>query len=100
MTQRTRTEMTHRVIGLRYAPAEGLPQVVLKASGELADAVLRERMHHAHAAPVVRNEALLEQLYRLPVDGRIGPELYRAVAVLLAHVLSIEAKLKGDAHAP
>jgi type III secretion system FlhB-like substrate exporter len=46
----------------------------------------------------MRNEALLEQLYRLPVDGRIGPELYRAVAVLLAHVFEVEMQLKGDAH--
>jgi type III secretion system FlhB-like substrate exporter len=89
-----------RIVGLKYEPAEGPPQVVLKAAGELADEVLRSRMRLPHAAPVVRNEALLEQLYRLPVDGRIGPELFRAVAVLLAHVLSVEAKLKGDSHAP
>jgi type III secretion system FlhB-like substrate exporter len=47
---------------------------------------------------VVKNPALLEQLYRLPVDGRIGPELYRAVAVLLAHVLAVESVLKGPSN--
>jgi len=83
-----------RIVGLKYEPAEGAPQVVLKASGELAEAVLRERLRGAEAAPVVKNPALLEQLYRLPVDGRIGPELYRAVAVLLAHVLAAEAAMK------
>ena len=88
-----------RIIGLKYEPADGLPQVVLKASGEQVEEVLRRRRHSAHAAPIFKNEALLEQLYRLPVDGRIGPELFRAVAVVLAHVLAIEAKLKGDANA-
>jgi type III secretion system FlhB-like substrate exporter len=83
-----------RIVGLKYEPAEGAPQVILKASGELAAAVLRERLRGAAAAPVVKNEALLEQLYRLPVDGRIGPELYRAVAVLLAHVLAVEAQMQ------
>ena len=89
-----------RIVGLKYDPAEGLPQVVLKAGGELADEVLRARRHLADAPPVVRNEALLESLYRLPVDGRIGPELFRAVAVLIAHVLAVEVKLKGDPNAP
>jgi len=87
-----------RVVGLKYEPAEGLPQLIFKASGEHAEEVLLRRRHAAHAAPVMRNEALLEQLYRLPVDGRIGPELYRAVAVLLAHVFEVEMQLKGEAH--
>jgi type III secretion system FlhB-like substrate exporter len=87
-----------RVVGLKYEPAEGLPQLIFKASGGHAEEVLLRRRHSAHAAPVMRNEALLEQLYRLPVDGRIGPELYRAVAVLLAHVFEVEMQLKGDAH--
>jgi type III secretion system FlhB-like substrate exporter len=84
-----------RIVGLKYQPSDGAPQVILKASGVLAEEVLRRRRHAAEAAPVVRNEALLEQLYRLPVDGQIGPELYRAVAVLLAHVLAVEEDLKG-----
>jgi type III secretion system FlhB-like substrate exporter len=82
-----------RVVGLRYEPAEGPPQVVLKAAGELAEEVLLRRRRSADAAPVVKNQALLEQLYRLPVEGHIGPELYCAVAVLIAHVLDVEAKL-------
>jgi type III secretion system FlhB-like substrate exporter len=85
-----------RVVGLKYEPAEGLPQVILKASGAMAEEVLRKRRYAGHAAPVVRNEALLEQLYRLPVEGRIGPELFRVVAILLAHVLAVEAKTRGE----
>ena len=87
-----------RVVGLKYEPGEGLPQLIFKASGEHAEEVLLRRRHSAHAAPVMKNEALLAQLYRLPIDGQIGPELYRAVAVLLAHVFEVEMQLKGDAH--
>jgi type III secretion system FlhB-like substrate exporter len=85
-----------RLVGLKYEPAEGLPQLVLKASGEIAEEVLRRRRNATYAPPVVRNAALLEQLYRLPVEGRIGPELFKVVAILLAHVLAVEAKIKGD----
>jgi type III secretion system FlhB-like substrate exporter len=87
-----------RLIGLKYEPAEGLPQVILKASGETAEEILRSRSRALRAPPVVRNDALLEQLYRLPVDGRIGPELFQVVAILLAHVLAVDAKLKGAPH--
>ena len=87
-----------KLVGLKYEPAEGLPQVILKASGPAAEEVLRQRMRAVQAPPVVRNEALLEQLYRLPVEGRIGPELFQVVAILLAHVLAIDAKLKGASH--
>jgi type III secretion system FlhB-like substrate exporter len=87
-----------RVVGLKYEPAEGLPQLIFKASGEHAEEVLLRRRHSAHAAQVVKNEALLEQLFKLPVDGRIGSDLFRAVAVLLAHVIDVESKLKGEAH--
>jgi len=87
-----------KLVGLKYEPAEGLPQVILKASGAAAEEVLRARTRAVQAPPVVKNEALLEQLYRLPVEGRIGPELFQVVAILLAHVLSIDAKLKGAAH--
>lgn len=88
-----------RIVGLKYEPGDGAPQVILKASGELAEEVLRRRRRAAEAAPVVKNEALLEQLYRLPVDGQIGAELYRAVALLLAHVLAVEAELKETTRA-
>jgi type III secretion system FlhB-like substrate exporter len=88
-----------RLVGLKYEPAEGLPQVILKASGEVAEEVLRRRRYATYAPPVVKNPALLEQLYRLPVEGRIGPELFRVVAILLAHVLAVEAKTKGEPRA-
>ncbi len=76
-----------------------MPQVILKASGEQAADLLRRRQRMAQAPEVVRNAALLEQLYRLPVEGHIGPELYRLVALLLAHVLAAEAALQGEPHA-
>lgn len=97
------SESALRIVGLKYEASEGAPQVILKAGGTLADEVLLARRRSPQAVPVVKNAALLEQLYRLPVDARIGPELFRAVAVLLAHVLDIEAKLeeksRGEPHA-
>jgi flagellar biosynthesis protein len=93
---------TRRVVGLRYVPEDGLPQVILKGSGPLADALLARRDRHL-GPQVVRNEALLQSLYRLPIDSAIGPELFRVVAVILAHVFALEQKMTtekatGDQH--
>lgn len=82
-----------RVVGLRYRPEEGLPQMVLKGSGEMADEILRRR-DWLREQPVVRDPQLVEQLYKLPVDARIGPELFQLVAALLVHVFAIEEKLR------
>ncbi len=86
---------TKRVVGLRYEPGEGLPQVILKGAGPLAEEVLRRR--NPRTGPqVVKNSELLDQLYRLPIDAEIGPDLYHLVAMLLAHVFAIEEKLKKE----
>ena len=82
-----------RVIGLRYDPEEGLPQVVVKGAGQMAEEILKRR-DWLHEQPVVRDPELVNQLYKLPIDARIGPELFQLVATLLMHVFAIEEKLK------
>jgi flagellar biosynthesis protein len=85
-----------RVVGLKYEPGgEGLPQVVLKGAGRLAEEVLERRIGLGlRSPPVVKDAALVDALYRLPVDGAIGPELFEAVAALLVHVFAVEAKVR------
>lgn len=86
--------MPKRVVGLRYEPDEGLPEVILKGAGPLAEELLRVRM--TRGPMLVKNEALLDALYRLPLDSAIGPELYQAVAALLAHVFAVDGKMRGQ----
>lgn len=87
-----------QVVGLRYEVGEGLPQVVLKGSGHIAEEILRKRLL-VNGPAVVENAALAQQLYRLPIDAEIGPELFHLVATLLAHVFAVEEKLKRRADA-
>jgi flagellar biosynthesis protein len=78
-----------KVVGLKYEAGQGLPQVVVKGSGEAAQEILR-RGEALGGPPVVRDAALADQLYRLPMDAPIGPELFHLVATLLAHVFMLE----------
>ena len=83
-----------KVVGLKYDPGEGVPQVIVKGSGAAAEALLRQR-ELSGGPPVVHDGALADQLYRLPMDAPIGPELYELVAALLAHVFSLEQQATG-----
>lgn len=83
-----------KVVGLKYEPGEGLPQVVVKGSGPAAEEILR-RQDAAGGPPIVQDGALAAQLYRLPMDAAIGPELFELVAALLAHVFSLEQRTDG-----
>ena len=78
-----------RVVGLKYQAEEGLPRVILKGSGKLADDIL-EVQKKPGSPPLVKDERLLRELYKLPVDGEIGPDLFELVAILLVHVFAIE----------
>ncbi|MEW8229324.1 MAG: EscU/YscU/HrcU family type III secretion system export apparatus switch protein [Candidatus Thiodiazotropha endolucinida] len=83
----------NKVVGLKYEPDQGLPRVILKGGGKLAEEIIAagERMD---GPPLVKDERLLEALYRLPVDGEIGQELFELVAALLVHVFAIDELAK------
>jgi flagellar biosynthesis protein len=90
------TDELSKVVGIAYAPGEGLPHIVLKGTGPLAEEVLRRG--RGIGAPVVHDRELLERLFRLPTDAEIGPELFRVVAVILAHVFALNERRKEAAH--
>lgn len=84
-----------KVVGLSYEPGGRLPTVVVKGCGEFAQRILAER-DWLLGPKVVHDPHLTEQLYRLPVDGQIGPELFQLVAILLTHVFAIDEVLREE----
>ena len=87
-----------KIVGLAYEPQTGeLPHVVVKGCGEMADRMLQERDWLA-GPTVVKDAALVDQLYRLPMDGPIGPDLFQLVAQLLSHVFALEEMIRGRMH--
>ena len=79
-----------RVIGVSYELGDLAPTVVLKSAGEGAQAVIEQARRLPDGPPVVRDAALVDQLYRIPVDGDVGRELFPVMATLLAHVLQLD----------
>lgn len=74
---------------LRYGPTDAAPHIVAKGRGAVADEIVRRAI--AAGVPRVESEALANALVRVELDAAIPPELYLAVAEVLAWVYRIDA---------
>lgn len=78
---------THVAVALRYESQSGAPRVVARGAGAIA-AKIRERAGEERV-PLVRDVPLARALYRSTKVGQeIPPELFAAVAQVLAFVIS------------
>ena len=81
----------HVAVALKYDPAQGSPRVVAKGAGTVA-ARIRE-VAGEHRVPLVEDIPLARALHAsCEVGQQIPPELYHAVAQVLAFVLSRKAR--------
>lgn len=72
-----------RAVALRYDPAtDAAPKVVAKGKGLAAEQIIKQA--RKHAVPVREDPALAAVLGRLNIDQEVPPEVYRAVAAILA----------------
>jgi flagellar biosynthesis protein len=72
-----------RAVALKYDPAShSAPRVVAKESGVAAERLLA--IARAHGVPIRQDVPLAAVLSKLQIDQEIPPELYRAVAAILA----------------
>lgn len=88
-----RDDELQRVVGVSYELGELAPVVVLKSAGAAAEAVLDAAKRSGDAPSIVRDAALVDQLYRIPIDGEVGRELFPVLATLLAHVVQLDRHL-------
>ena len=89
---------THVAVALRYDAQSGAPRVVARGAGAVA-AKIRERGRGARV-PLVRDVPLARALYRSTKVGQeIPPELFAAVAQVLAFVISRRSRgQRGGEH--
>jgi len=82
---------THVATALRYDPARGAPRVVAKGAGVVATKI--REVATAHRIPLVQDVPLARALYAgCEVGAEIPPDLYAAVARVLAFVLGLKAR--------
>ena len=79
-------------VALRYEPSKGdvAPRVVAKGQGFVAEEILR--VARENDVPLRQDPALAGALASLDVGATAPPELFRAVAEVLAFVYKINGK--------
>jgi flagellar biosynthetic protein FlhB len=81
---------THVAVALRYDPAKGTPRVVAKGAGVVATRI--RELAVTHRVAMVEDVPLARALHAgCEVGQEIPPQLYHAVAQVLAFVLSLRA---------
>lgn len=82
-------------VALAYKPGDAAPRVVAKGRGLIADEIIARAREHGvfvHESP-----ELVALLSQVDLDERIPPQLYVAVAELLAWLYQVERKGVGTA---
>lgn len=86
------TNPTHLAVALRYIKEDmTAPLVIAKGAGFIAEKI--KEIAKIHRIPIVEDKPLARALYKLDIGTFIPPELYRAVAKILAYIY----KLRGAA---
>ncbi len=82
-----------KAVALRYDPEKDqAPRVVAKGRGYLAELILE--VAREHGIPIREDAALVEALSRVELEAEIPPELYEAVAVILAWAYRLNRKAR------
>lgn len=84
----TRKKPTASAVALAYETGDAAPRVVAQGRGLLAEEILRRA--RAAGVQVHASRELVSLLMQVDLDSHIPPELYRAVAELLAWLYRLE----------
>ncbi|MFN3984564.1 MAG: EscU/YscU/HrcU family type III secretion system export apparatus switch protein [Rhodocyclaceae bacterium] len=82
--------LREQAVALAYTPGEAAPRVVAKGKGLIAHEIIeraREAGVYVHESP-----ELLGLLMQVDLDERIPPQLYVAIAELLAWLYKVEQR--------
>ncbi|MFN3567527.1 MAG: EscU/YscU/HrcU family type III secretion system export apparatus switch protein [Caldimicrobium sp.] len=79
-------------VALKYEPEKGAPEVIAKGIGYLAHLILQ--IAKEYKIPIKEDSTLVRELYKLELNKPIPPELYQAVAVVIAWAFKLNEQLK------
>lgn len=81
-----------RAVALRYdQDNESAPRVLAKGNGDIAERIIA--LAEQHGIPLHEDRDLVRLLGVLDLDIEVPPQLYRALAEVLAHVYRANARL-------
>lgn len=79
-------------VAIRYdRDKEDAPRVIAKGKGVVAEQLLA--IARRHAVPVYQNQTVTQLLMAVELDREIPPELYQAVANVLAYIYRLDGRV-------
>jgi len=82
------TNPTHIAVALKYKKDDmAAPVLVAKGAGFVAEKI--KEIAKKHRIPIVEDKPLARTIFKLQLDSFIPPELYRAVAKILAYIYNL-----------
>jgi flagellar biosynthesis protein len=82
-----------KAVALKYeTKKDSAPKVVAKGRDVIAEKIIETAK--AHNVPLYEDKNLVQVLEALDLDTEIPPELYRAVAEVLAFIYRLNGKMK------
>ena len=86
-------DKTPKAVALKYDnEKDHAPKVIAKGRGDIAERIIE--IAKAHHLPLYEDKNLVQILEAFELETEIPPELYRAVAEVLAFVYRLNRKLK------
>ena len=84
-------EKSPKAVALKYdRKKNNAPRVIAKGRGEIAEKIIE--VARAHNVPLYEDKNLIQILEALDLETEIPPELYRAVAEVLAFIYRLNGK--------
>ncbi len=85
-----KNKKTKKAVALRYDSGRGnAPKITAKGEGHIAEKIIE--IAEQHGVPVKDDPDLIEVLSKLDINEEIPPEIYVAVAELLAFIYSMNS---------
>ncbi len=85
---KTPPDLRREAVALSYTQTDAAPRVVARGRGVIAEQIIARA--HEHGVYVHESPELLTLLMQVDIDEHIPPQLYLAVAELLAWLYHIE----------
>ena len=93
--QQTNITPHRKAVALKYeAERDMAPRVIAKGRGHVAEHILETAQKNS--VPVYQDKTLVNMLMALEIDREIPPELYKAIAEVMAYVYKMD-KSHGQA---
>ena len=81
-----------KAVAVKYdRKKDNAPRVIAKGRGEIAEKIIE--VAKAHNVPLYEDKNLIQILEALDLKTEIPPELYRAVAEVLAFIYKLNGKI-------